>query len=61
VDECPTSFVTPLSVAWVETYLAWRRGVSGDLLSREARDADAFLLLEKEWQEWRENGEQFNR
>jgi hypothetical protein len=47
-EECPTSFVTPQSNEWVETFLAWRAGGAGDLLGRGAREAEAFLLLEEE-------------
>lgn len=60
-DECPTSFVTPQSAAWVESFLAWKRNSTMDILIREAREADAFLLLDAELREWREDFEQSNR
>lgn len=59
-EECPTSFVTPQSVAWVESFSAWRRGTNVDISTREAREADAFLLLEAELKEWREDLERSN-
>jgi hypothetical protein len=60
-EECPTSLVTPQSVELVEKFLAWKAGSPGDLLKRNAREAEVFLLLEGEWREWGEKSEQSNR
>jgi len=65
-EECPTSLVTPQSIEWVERFLAWKVGGAGDLLQRGAREAEAFLLLEREVRESGDrrsgdNVEQFNR
>jgi hypothetical protein len=48
-EECPKSLVTAQSVAWVEMFLAWKFSGGGALHDLVARDADAFLILEKEW------------
>ncbi len=48
-EECPKSLVTPQSVEWLEKFLAWKFSGGGGLSDLAARDADAFLILEKEW------------
>jgi len=35
----------------MERFLMWKLAGSGDLLTLAARDADAYLTLEKEWRE----------
>ena len=46
--ECPKSFITPQSIAWLEEYLVRRklgqRGTDG----LGAREVEAFLILEHE-------------
>ena len=57
-DECPKSLVTPESVERVERFFARKHfGVRrpGQVW---ARDADAFLALEQEWQREQLNGQQ---
>jgi len=48
---CPKSFITAQSMAWLETYLVRRklghRGIEG----LEAREVEAFLILEHELNE----------
>jgi len=50
-DVCPKSFITAQSLAWVEEYLVRRklgqRGIDG----LEAREVEAFLILEHELEE----------
>lgn len=56
IDECPRSYITARSVAWLEAFYAWRltgRTVLDDLA---ARTADAFLLLEGELREENSDG-----
>lgn len=48
-EECPKSLVTPQSLEWVETFLTWKFSGGGALNELRARDADAFLILEREW------------
>ena len=45
-EECPRSLVTPESLEFLEKFLVWKRsgGAMGELTAREA---DAFLTLEK--------------
>ena len=50
-DECPKSLVTPRSAELVERFVMWKAAGGGDLMTREAKEADAFLTLEKEWRE----------
>lgn len=49
-EECPTSFIDPKSVEWVEKFFAWKMG-GGNLANFAAKDADALLMIQKEWQE----------
>jgi hypothetical protein len=42
----------------VERFVAGKVGVGGDLMAREAKEADAFLTLEREWRQT-EHGESF--
>lgn len=57
-EECPKSLVTPRSEELVERFVLWKMSGGADLLAREAKEADAFLTLEKEWREMA-NGESF--
>ena len=50
-DECPKSLVTPRSSELVERFVMWKTAGGGDLIAREAAEADAFVILEKEWRE----------
>ncbi len=50
-EECPKSFVTPQSVEWLEKFFAWKFAGAGALEALPARDADAFLALERAWRE----------
>jgi len=50
-EECPTSLVTPESAGWVEIFFARKLAGGGSLTDMPARQADALLLLEKEWRE----------
>ena len=53
--ECPKSFITPESVETVERFFARKQfGGTGEV---SAREADAFLALEQEWQTERANGQ----
>jgi hypothetical protein len=56
-EECPTSLVTPQSVEWVERFFVRKLTDGGDVTEMPARQADALLMLEKEWREM-ENGGQ---
>jgi hypothetical protein len=49
-EECPTSFIEPRSVEWMEKFFAWNMG-GGDISRFAAKDADALLLIQKEWRE----------
>jgi hypothetical protein len=56
--ECPKSFITPESTAMVERFFAKKQfgAMPGEELT--ARDAEAFVILEKEWQMEQRNGQQ---
>jgi hypothetical protein len=56
-EECPKSLVTPQSLEWVEKFLTWKFSGSGAFDEMAARDADAFLILEREWRTGSEDGE----
>lgn len=49
VEECPKSLITPQSLEWVERFFAWKFGGETRLEEMDARQADAFLMLEREW------------
>jgi hypothetical protein len=54
-EECPTSLVTPVSIEFVESYFAWKTVWRGEL---SAREAEAFVVLEREWRMEQTNGQQ---
>jgi hypothetical protein len=57
VDECPKSFLTPASVEFVEKYLAGKAfGACWDWKQVEAREAEAFQVLDEEWRREVDNG-----
>ena len=60
LDECPTSAIRPESVEWVEKFLMWKLAGGGDLLAMAARDAEAYVTLEKEWREARNGNGQLD-
>lgn len=56
-EECPKSLVTPRSLEWIEKFLTWKFAGSQAIEELTARDADAFLILEREWRDGqRESG-----
>ncbi len=48
-DECPKSLVTPQSMEWIERFFTWKFEGGREISELSARDADAFLMLEREW------------
>lgn len=50
-EECPVSLVTPWSAECVEGFFAWKLTGGGSVSEKPARQADALLMLEKEWRE----------
>gem|GEM_PF-1550211 len=50
VTECPRSYITAESVAWLSQYAAWRvsKRIGADM---PARDVDAMLTLDREFAE----------
>jgi hypothetical protein len=50
-EECPNSLVTPLSVEWIEKFHVWKLEGRGGVMALAAKEADAFLTLDKEWRE----------
>ena len=48
-EECPKSYVSAQSLEWVEKFLTWKFSGGAVLWDLAARDADAFLILEREW------------
>ncbi|HWQ55526.1 MAG TPA: hypothetical protein VN442_17700 [Bryobacteraceae bacterium] len=48
--ECPRSYITAQSLAWVETFLVRKKlGGAEPVGDMAARDAEALLILENEW------------
>ena len=57
-EECPTSLVTPASIEFLESFLAWKTVGKGELTAQlSAREAEAFAVLEREWRMERTNGQ----
>lgn len=54
-EECPTSWVTPASVEFVEKFFAWKAMGARELTAREA---EAFIVLEQELRAELANGGQ---
>lgn len=55
-SRCPRSEVSAESHAWIELYAAWKRLGGGDPWSLAAKDAEALMVLEEEWQKERRDG-----
>lgn len=55
--QCPKSVITGESLHFLEQFRFWKETGGGSLMEMEAKDADAVLLLERAWQEERENAE----
>jgi hypothetical protein len=49
--------VTPESLEWIEKFFTWKFSGGARLNDLAARDADAFLVLEKEWRAGSSDGE----
>lgn len=47
--ECPRSWVTGESAAWVERFTGEKGGAMQPLEERPVREAEALLLLRNEW------------
>lgn len=54
-NRCPRSEISAQSHAWIQLYAAWKRLGSGDLWRLAAKDAEALMFLEEEWQKERSN------
>ncbi len=46
---CPKSYITAESLAWVERFVMWKKLGYMESNEPDARDAEAFLILEREW------------
>ena len=49
-EECPVSLITPLSVQLLEKFHEWKF-CGGGLEERASKEADAIVVLEREWRE----------
>ena len=47
-EECPRSFITGESLAWLEGFFAWKKLGGRPVEEMSGRQAQAFLLLERE-------------
>lgn len=48
VTSCPTSYITPRSLTWIDEFHAWRRFGRTGLDRLGAKQAEAFLILEEQ-------------
>lgn len=55
--ECPQSYITAESLAWIEAYQAGRVFGFGDVSELSARTVDAFCVLELELAKEKKHGE----
>jgi hypothetical protein len=51
VTQCPTSYITGQSLAWLEEYCTWKLLGRADIRSLPARQVEAFWVLENELME----------
>jgi len=51
IYECPKTFITAQSMAWLETYLVRQRLHQEGVEGSSAREVEAFLIMEYELQE----------
>ncbi len=58
VEECPRSFVSAASLAWIEEYAAWKLLGARDYTAQTARRVEAFQTLENELKTEREHVQQ---
>ena len=56
INVCPKSFITPQSLAWLEEFAVRRKLGQRRQEELGARDAEAFLILEAEWEAETQNG-----
>ena len=47
-DVCPKSLITAQSLGWIEEFLAWKRLGLGLSFEMDARQAEAFVILEEQ-------------
>jgi hypothetical protein len=55
-DECPKSLITADSIGWVEEFLVWKRLRLELSFDVNARQAEAFLILEEQLELEKQNG-----
>ena len=53
---CPKSVITPQSMSWLEQFRIWKAFGGGTPWEREAKAAEAFLVLEKALEAETEHG-----
>ena len=58
VSECPKSYITAASLAWIEEYQTGRAFGFSDVSGLPARTVDAFCVLELELAREKEHGEE---
>ena len=49
-EQCPVSYISQQSAAWVEEFLVRKRLGFADAAGMPARDVEAFLILQREWE-----------
>ena len=54
-ERCPKSIITAKSALFLEQFRWWKE-LGGDIWSMEAKNAEALLVLEREWRTEMENG-----
>jgi hypothetical protein len=54
---CPKSIITASSLAFLEQFHIWKELSGLDLFALDARTAEAFLLLDREWRKELQDGE----
>ncbi|HET8546871.1 MAG TPA: hypothetical protein VFL57_02655 [Bryobacteraceae bacterium] len=55
--ECPVSYITADSVAYIEEFLTWKLFGHADQYVLPAKTVDAFFVLEREWLKEQRNGQ----
>ena len=55
--ECPRSFISAESLAYIEEFFTWKLFGNVDYYSLPAKTVDAFFVLEREWLKEQRNGQ----
>jgi hypothetical protein len=56
-EECPQSYITAESLAYIEEFFTWKLFGHADHYTLAAKTVDAFFVLEREWLKEQRHGQ----